>query len=129
MDIDLKKKNKFDLKPFIKVIKVLSILGFVIAIAGIAIYPLVSNKPVDEVKEKTEKSTSVLSPANYTMIMGKKENEVVIKFHKQASELHLKNISTEESNCLLNGGGLNCVLATAYQSKSDTTISGTKHKN
>ena len=48
------------------------------------------------------------------MIMGKKENEVVIKFHKQASELHLKNISTEESNCLLNGGGLNCVLATAY---------------
>ena len=70
-----------------------------------------------------------MSPANYTMIMGKKENEVVLKFHKQASELHLKNISTEESNCLLNGGGLNCVLATAYQSKSDTTISGTKHKN
>ena len=56
--------------------------------------------------------------------MGKKENKVVIKFHKQASELHLKNISTKESNCLLNGGGLNCVLATAYQSKSDTTISG-----
>ena len=70
-----------------------------------------------------------MSSANYTMIMGKKENEVVIKFHKQASELHLKNISTEESNCLLNGGGLNCVLATAYQPKSDTTISGTKHKN
>ena len=129
MDIDLKKKNKLDLKPFIKVIKVLSILGFVIAIAGIAICPLASNKPVDKVKEKTEKSTSVLPPANYTMIMGKKENEVVIKFHKQASELHLKNISTEESNCLLNGGGLNCVLATAYQPKSDTTISGTKHKN
>jgi hypothetical protein len=63
------------------------------------------------------------------MIMGEKENKVVIKFHKQASELHLKNISTEESNCLLNGGGLNCVLATAYQPESDTTISGTKHKN
>ena len=46
MDIDLKKKNKLDLKPFIKVIKVLSILGFVIAIAGIAIYPLIGNKPV-----------------------------------------------------------------------------------
>ena len=41
----------------------------------------------------------------------------------------IKNISTEESNYLLNGGGLNCVLATAYQPKSDTTISGTKHKN
>ena len=82
MDIDLKKKNKLDLKPFIKVIKVLSILGFVIAIAGIAIYLLISNKPVDKAKEKTEESTSVLPPANYTMIMGKKENEVVIKFHK-----------------------------------------------
>ena len=52
--------------------------------------------------------------ANYTIIMGKQDNEVVIKFYKQASELHLKNISTEESNYLLNGGGLNCVLATAY---------------
>ncbi|MDE5122977.1 MAG: hypothetical protein O4965_24190 [Trichodesmium sp. St19_bin1] len=39
----------------------------------------------------------------------------------EASELHLKNISTEESNCLLNGGGLNCVLATAYQPKSEAT--------
>jgi hypothetical protein len=80
----------------------------------LAIYPLGSNKPVDKVKDKIEETTSVLPPANYTMIMGKKENKVVIKFHKQASELHLKNISTEESNCLLNGGGLNCVLATAY---------------
>ena len=70
-----------------------------------------------------------MPPTNYTMIMENKENEVVIKFHKQASELHLKNISTKESNCLLNGGRLNCVLATAHQSKSDTTISGTKHKN
>ena len=70
-----------------------------------------------------------MPPANYTIIMGKQDNEVVIKFHKQASELHLKNISTEQYNCLLNGGGLNCVLATAYQPKLDTTISGTKHKN
>ena len=61
--------------------------------------------------------------------MGKQDHKVVIKLHKQASELCLKNISTEESNCLLNGGGLNCVLATTYQPKSDTTISGTKHKN
>ena len=45
-----------------------------------------------------------------------------IRFHKQASELHLKNISTEQSNCLLNGGGLNCVLATAYQPKTEKPI-------
>ena len=129
MAIDIKKKRQFKLGGFIKSLKFISIGVGAFAIAGIAIYLLISKKPVDKVKEKTEKSTSVLSPANYTMIMRKKENKVVIKFHKQASELHLKNISTEESNCLLNGGGLNCVLATAYQSKSDTTISGTKHKN
>jgi hypothetical protein len=129
MAMDIKKKRLFKLDGFIKLLKLISVGVEVFAIAGIAIYLLISNKSVDKVKEKTEESTSVLSPANYTMIMGKKENEVVIKFHKQASELHLKNISTEESNYLLNGGGLNCFLATAYQPKSDTTISGTKHKN
>ena len=129
MAVDIRKKKQFKLGGFIKLLKLISIGVGAFAIAGIAIYPLISNKPVDEVKEKTEETTSVLPPANYTIIMGKKENEVVIKFHKQASELHLKNISTEESNYLLNGGGLNCVLATAYQPKSDTTISGTKHKN
>ena len=129
MAVDIRKKKQFKLGGFIKLLKLISIGVGAFAIAGIAIYPLISNKPVDKVKEKTEETTSVLPPANYTIIMGKKDNEVVIKFHKQASELHLKNLSTEESNCLLNGGGLNCVLATAYQSKSDTTISGTKHKN
>ena len=125
MAIDMNKKKILKLDGFIKTLKLISVGVGAFAIAGIAICLLVSNKPVDEV----EATTSVLPPANYIMIMGKKENEVVIKFHKQASELHLKNISTKESNCLLNGGGLNCVLATAYQSKSDTTISGTKHKN
>ena len=125
----MKKKRQFKLGGFIKSLKFISIGVGAFAIAGIAIYPLISNKPVDKVKDKIEETTSVQPPANYTMIMENKENEVVIKFHKQASELHLKNISTKEYNCLLNGGGLNCVLATAYQSKSDTTISGTKHKN
>ena len=127
--IDMNKKRLLKLDGFINILKLISVGVKIFAIAGIAIYPLVSKKPVDEVKEKTEETTSVQPPANYTMIMENKENEVVIKFHKQASELHLKNISTEQYNCLLNGGGLNCVLATAYQSKSDTTISGTKHKN
>ena len=125
MAIDMNKKKILKLDGFIKTLKLISVGVGAFAIAGIAICPLVSNKPVDEV----EATTSVLPPANYTIIMGKQDNEVVIKFYKQASELCLKNISTKESNCLLNGGGLNCVLATAYQSKSDTTISGTKHKN
>ena len=98
MAIDIKKKRQFKLGGFIKILKLISVGVGVFAIAGIAIYPLISNKPVDKVKEKTEETTNVLPPANYTMIMGKQENEVVIKFHKQASELHLKNISTEESN-------------------------------
>ena len=121
MAIDIKKKKQFKLGGFIKILKLISVGVGVFAIAGIAIYPLVSKKTVDEVKEKTEETTSVLPPANYTMIIGEKKNEVVIKFHKQASELYLKNISTEESNCLLNGGGLNCVLATAYQPKLEGT--------
>ena len=122
MPIDMNKKRLLELDGFIKILKLISVGVEVFAIAGIAIYPLVSNKPVDKVKDKIEETTSVLPPANYTMIMEKKENEVVIKFHKQASELHLKNISTKESNCLLNGGGLNCVLATAYQPKSDLSL-------
>jgi hypothetical protein len=129
MAIDMNKKKKIKLDEFIKLLKLISIGVRAFAIAGIVIYPLISNKPVDKVKEKTEETTSVLPSANYTIIMGKQDNEVVIKFYKQASELHLKNISNKEYNCLLDGGGLNCVLATAYQPKSDTTISGTKHKN
>jgi hypothetical protein len=121
MAIDIKKKRQFKLGGFIKLLKFVSIGVRVFAIAGIVIYPLISNKPVDKVKEKTKETTSVLPPDNYTIIMGKQDNEVVIKFHKQASELHLKNISTEQYNCLLNGRGLNCVLATAYRPKSEAT--------
>ena len=121
MAIDIKKKRQFKLGGFIKILKLISVGVGVFAIAGIAIYPLISNKTVDEVKEKTEETTNILPPANYTIIIGKQESKVVIKFHKQTSELHLKNISTKEYNCLLNGGGLNCVLATAYQPKLDTT--------
>ena len=82
MPIDMNKKRLLELDGFIKILKLISVGVEVFAIAGIAIYLLISNKPVDKAKEKTEESTSVLPPANYTMIMGKKENEVVIKFHK-----------------------------------------------
>jgi hypothetical protein len=57
---------------FIKLLKLISIGVRAFAIAGIAIYPLISNKPVDEVKEKTEKTTSVLPPSDYTIIWGKR---------------------------------------------------------
>ena len=82
MAVDIKKKRRFKLGEFIKLLQFISVGVGAFAIAGIAIYPLISNKPVDKVKEKTEETTSVLPPANYTMIIGKKENEVVIKFHK-----------------------------------------------
>ena len=70
MAIDMKKKKLLKLDGFIKLLKIISFGVWIFAIAGIAIYPLVSNKPVDEV----EATTSVLPPANYIMIMGKKEN-------------------------------------------------------
>ena len=72
MAIDIKKKRQFKLGGFIKLLKFISIGVRAFAIAGIAIYPLISNKPVDEVKEKTEETTSVLPPADYTMIWGKR---------------------------------------------------------
>ena len=54
MAIDIKKKRQFKLGGFIKILKLISIGVGAFAIAGIAIYPLISNKPVDKVKEKTE---------------------------------------------------------------------------
>jgi hypothetical protein len=72
MAINIKKKRQFKLGGFIKSLKFISIGVRAFAIAGIAIYPLISNKPVDEVKEKTEKTTSVLLPSDYTMIWGKR---------------------------------------------------------
>ena len=72
MPIDMNKKRLLELDGFIKTLKLISVGVGAFAIAGIAIYPLISNKPVDEVKEKTEKTTSVLPPSDYTMIWGKR---------------------------------------------------------
>ena len=54
MAVDIRKKKQFKLGGFIKLLKLISIGVGAFAIAGIAIYPLISNKPVDKVKEKTE---------------------------------------------------------------------------
>ena len=56
MAMDIKKKRLFKLDGFIKLLKFISFGVGVFAIAGIAIYPLISNKPVDEVKEKNRKN-------------------------------------------------------------------------
>jgi hypothetical protein len=72
MPIDMNKKRLLELDGFIKILKLISVGVGVFAIAGIAIYPLGSNKPVDKVKDKIEETTSVLPPAKYTMIWGKR---------------------------------------------------------
>ena len=72
MPIDMNKKRLLEYDGFIKILKLISVGVGAFAIAGIAIYPLISNKPVDEVKEKTEKTTSVLPPSDYTIIWGKR---------------------------------------------------------
>ena len=46
MAMDIKKKRLFKLDGFIKLLKLISVGVGIFAIAGIAIYPLVSKKPV-----------------------------------------------------------------------------------
>jgi hypothetical protein len=46
MAIDMKKKRLLKLDGFIKILKLISVGVEVLAIAGIAIYPLIGNKPV-----------------------------------------------------------------------------------
>ena len=115
MTINLTKTNLLNIKKFIELLKPLSIGCGVLAIAGLALYPLISNKSSEKVEDKVEEKSTTLPPAPYTIIMGDNKDEVTIKFHNQASLLQLKNINNSEYNCLLNGGGVNCVLATAYQ--------------
>ncbi|NER01437.1 MAG: hypothetical protein F6K17_01740 [Okeania sp. SIO3C4] len=117
MTINLTKSNLPQLEKLLRLLKPISIGCGVVAIALLAIYPLIPNKSVEKVEEKVEEKSTILPPASYTIIMGEKDNEVILRFHNQKSELHLKNIDTIEYNCLLNGGGVNCVLAEVYQSK------------
>ena len=101
MDIDLTKKKQLNLKLFLRAVKYISIGCGVVTIAGLAIYPLMNNNYPNKTKDKANKIESKLTPAPYTIFMGQKEDEVIIKFHNQHSELHLKNINLEEHNCLL----------------------------
>ncbi|MDY7007218.1 MAG: hypothetical protein SWX82_25625 [Cyanobacteriota bacterium] len=122
MTINLTKKNLLNLEQFIKLLKPISIGCAGLAIASLAIYPLISNKYVEKVEEKFVAFPSVL----YTIILGEKGDEVVLNFPNQSSELHLKNVRTEEHNCLLNGGGISCTLTEAYQLKMGTVEDGQK---
>ena len=61
MAMDIKKKRLFKLDGFIKLLKLISVGVGAFAIAGIAIYYLVSNKPVDEVEETTESLDTLIS--------------------------------------------------------------------
>lgn len=126
MTINLTKSNLPQLGKLLRLLKPLSIGCAGLAIAGLAIYPLIPNKSVEKVEEKVEEKSTVLPPASYTIIMGEKDDEVILKFHNQKSELHLKNIDVIEYNCLLNGGGVNCVLAEVYQPKVEVVESEVK---
>ena len=50
MPIDMNKKRLLELDGFIKILKLISVGVGAFAIAGLAICPLVSNKPVDKVE-------------------------------------------------------------------------------
>lgn len=118
MNIDLTKKKQFTLKPFFRAVKYISIGCSVVTIVGLAIHPLISNNSSEKTKDKENKITSELTPAPYTILVGQKEDEVIIKFHNQNSELHLKKVNAEEYNCILGGGGVSCVLKKTYQPRT-----------
>ena len=96
-----------------------------VIIVGLATHSLINNNPPEKTKDKKNKITSELTPAPYTIFMGQKEDEAIIKFHNQNSELHLKNINIEEYNCLLNGRGVDCVLKKAYQPRIKIEVEST----
>lgn len=125
MDIDLTQKKQFNLKPFFRAVKYISIGCSVVTIVGLATHPLINNNSPEKTKDKENKITSELTPAPYTIFMGQKEDEAIIKFHNQNSELHLKNINIEEYNCLLNGRGVDCVLKKAYQPRIKIEVEST----
>ena len=125
MNIDLTKKKQFNLKPFFRAFKYISVGCSVVIIVGLATHPLINNNPPEKTKDKKNKITSELTPAPYTIFMGQKEDEAIIKFHNQNSELHLKNINIEEYNCLLNGRGVDCVLKKAYQPRIKIEVEST----
>ena len=125
MDINLTKKKQFNLKPFFRAFKYISVGCSVVIIVGLATHPLINNNSPEKTKDKENKITSELTPAPYTIFMGQKEDEAIIKFHNQNSELHLKNINIEEYNCLLNGRGVDCVLKKAYQPRIKIEVEST----
>ena len=125
MNIDLTKKKQFSLKPFFRAVKYISIGCSVVIIVGLATHPLINNNSPEKTKDKENKITSELTPAPYTIFMGQKEDEAIIKFHNQNSELHLKKINIEEYNCLLNGRGVDCVLKKAYQPRIKIEVEST----
>ena len=125
MDINLTKKKQFNLKLFFRAFKYISISCSVVIIVGLATHPLINNNSPEKTKDKENKITSELTPAPYTIFMGQKEDEAIIKFHNQNSELHLKNINIEEYNCLLNGRGVDCVLKKAYQPRIKIEVEST----
>ena len=56
MPIDMNKKRLLEYDGFIKILKLISVGVGAFAIAGIAIYLLISNKPVDKVKKKNKRN-------------------------------------------------------------------------
>ena len=118
MDINLTKKKQFNLKLFFRAFKYISVGCSVVIIVGLATHPLINDNSPEKTKDKANKITIGLTPAPYTIFVGQKEGEVIIKFHNQNSELHLKKVNAEEYNCILSGGGVNCVLKKAYQPRA-----------
>lgn len=55
--------------------------------------------------------------ASYTILIDKKSSDINIRFHSQSSEIVIKNPTEKNTNCLLEGGGISCVIGRAYEPK------------
>ena len=102
-----------------KVVKLLPGVGLTLIVGCLVIPPILSkSETTDKLPEITEINTENVRAASYTILIDKKSPDITIKFHSQNSEIVIKNPDPKNTNCLLEGGGISCVIGRAYEPKS-----------
>ena len=101
-----------------KIVKLLPGVGLTLIIGCLVIPPLFSkSETTDKLPEITGVNTESVRAASYTILIDKKSPNITIKFHSQNSEIVIKNPTQKNTNCLLEGGGISCVIGRAYEPK------------
>lgn len=99
----------------------LPVIGLCLVLGGGGLVAVFSQKPPTEkvvekiikpVEEKVEQEQPQLPP--YTLFV--EGEKVTLKFHSTDSNMEFSNLSDKQTICLVNGGGIGCVLP-GYQPK------------